>query len=288
MSAPPFVDGNRIREALSVGAAADALHAALRAGLDPELEPARDHISIGDGQLLMMPAEVGPHATVKLVTIGGTPRIQGICAVFDTRTLSPLALLDGVGLTNLRTPAVSLLAVRRMLAGDPRRLLVFGAGPQASLHADAFRAEFGLTDVMFVHRATPEDEVRRAVSRADLICCATTARAPLFDGALVPDRAVVVAIGSHERSARELDARLVGRATVAVESRQSALREAGDVILAGLAGSALLTLAELAAGRSVADDRPRVFKSTGMSWEDTVVAAAVLDAVGIAGRRDAK
>jgi ornithine cyclodeaminase len=106
-----------------------------------------------------------------------------------------------------------------------------------------------------------------------VVCCCTTAREPLFDGAAVRDDAVVVAIGSHEPDARELDTTLMRRATVVVESRASALREAGDVLLAGLGGDDLVTLAE-----HVAIDlrRPRVFKSTGMAWEDAVVASAVV------------
>ncbi len=89
----------------------------------------------------------------------------------------------------------------------------------------------------------------------------------------------MVAIGSHEPGAREVDARLVGRATVVVESRASALREAGDVIAAIEAGAigpdALHGLAALVRGElSPAPGRPRLFKSTGMAWEDLVLATA--------------
>ena len=42
----------------------------------------------------------------------------------------------------------------------------------------------------------------------------------------------MVAVGSHEPEARELDAALMRRATVVVESRASA-GTAGDVVLAG-------------------------------------------------------
>jgi ornithine cyclodeaminase/alanine dehydrogenase-like protein (mu-crystallin family) len=135
-----------------------------------------------------------------------------------------------------------------------------------------------------VSRETPREEVERSVAQADVICCATTAREPLFDGGLVSDDAVVIAVGSHEPTVREVDTRLVRRATVVVESRRSALREAGDVIAAGLGGTDLVTLADLVAGRPIPSDRPRLFKSTGMSWEDTVVATAVLDALQEEGK----
>ena len=71
-----------------------------------------------------------------------------------------------------------------------------------------------------------------ALRSADVVVCATSARAPLFDSALLRDDVVVVAVGSHEPDARELDAALLGRATVVVEDVATALREAGDVVLA--------------------------------------------------------
>jgi ornithine cyclodeaminase/alanine dehydrogenase-like protein (mu-crystallin family) len=120
------------------------------------------------------------------------------------------------------------------------------------------------------------------VAAADIVCCCTTAREPLFDGAAVPGHATVVAIGSHEPGARETDDALAARATIVVESRTSALREAGDVILAIDSGATteaeLVTLAELVRGEATpAADRPRLFKSTGMAWEDAVVAGALTD-----------
>ena len=270
----PFLDP----AALSVAAAADALEGALAAGLDPEAGPPRTIVPAGEGELLVMPAAFGPVAAVKLVTVGPTePRVQGICVVFDAATLAPVALVDGIALTNLRTPAVSLVAVRRLAAPGARRLVVFGRGPQARAHAEAL----GLDEVEFVGRDDPRrDEL---VAAADVICCCTTAREPLFDGSLVADHACVVAIGSHEPAARETDDALAARATVVVESRASALREAGDVIAAieagVLADGELVTLRDLVDGAEIPAG-PRLFKSTGMAWEDAVVAGATLAADG--------
>jgi ornithine cyclodeaminase/alanine dehydrogenase-like protein (mu-crystallin family) len=261
----------------SVTAAADVLEQALRAGLDPEADSPRDAVALAGGELLVMPSAANGHPAVKIVTVGGEPRIQGVCIVFDGATLAPAALIDGIGLTNLRTAAVSALAVRRLAVPDARRLLVLGRGPQAHAHVAAMRAIRPIERVDMVGREG--GELHDLVATADIICCCTTAREPLFDGGLVADHATVVAIGSHEPEARETDDALAGRASVIVESRASALREAGDVIGALAAGAlreeALITLADLVRGEATpAPGRPRLFKSTGMAWEDAVLAAA--------------
>jgi ornithine cyclodeaminase len=277
----PFFDAAEVERRLGVSQAADALEAALLAGLDPEADPPRGAVELDRGQLLLMPSASARHPVVKLVTVGGEPRIQGICVIFDRTTLAPRALADGIAVTNLRTPAVSALAVRHLAVPDARRLVVFGRGPQARAHSEALRAVRPLEQVDMVGRDhTGVDDL---VAAADVVCCCTTAREPLFDGAAVPDHATVVAIGSHERDARETDDALAARATIVVESRTSALREAGDVILAIDSGATaeheLVTLAELVRGEATpAADRPRLFKSTGMAWEDAVVAGALAEA----------
>jgi ornithine cyclodeaminase/alanine dehydrogenase-like protein (mu-crystallin family) len=276
----PFLDADEVRRRLDAPSAAEALEAALLDGLDPEADPPRAAVELDRGQLLVMPSAAARHPVVKLVTIGGEPRIQGVCVVFDGETLAPLALVDGIALTNVRTAAVSALAVRHLAIPDARRLLVFGRGPQAHAHMEAMRAVRPIELVDMVGRDQAREGVDELVAAADVVCCCTTAREPLFDGSLVADHAVVVAIGSHEPDLRETDDALAGRATVVVESRASALREAGDVILAIEAGATsadeLVTLAELVRGDARPDPvRPRLFKSTGMSWEDAVIAATL-------------
>ncbi len=298
MSAPPFHDAAAIARLLPHAAAVDALEAALRDGLDPEADPPRTSAAAENGELLLMPSAAGGGLGVKLVTIGGEPRVQGVYVLFDGATLAPAALLDGIGLTDLRTSAVSALAVRHLAAREPRRLAVFGSGPQARAHVRALRATAPIEHVAIVGRDPARAEALarelrddphaiavapagpEAVCAADVVCCCTTAREPLFDGDAVAEEAVVVAIGSHEPEAREVDERLAARATVVVESRASALREAGDVIQAIAAGAVrdeeLVTLAALVRGEAAAEaGRPRLFKSTGMAWEDLVLAAAV-------------
>jgi ornithine cyclodeaminase/alanine dehydrogenase-like protein (mu-crystallin family) len=277
----PYLSAEDVARYLTPVVAIDALDAALTAGLDPESDPPRRFVSLGHGELILMPSEVSGHVAVKLLTIGGEPRVQGVVVVFDGTTLAPAALIDGIALTNLRTSAVSALAVHHLAPAGAERLVVFGRGPQAHAHVEAMRAVRPIAHADLVGR--DHTGAGALVAAADIVCCCTTASAPLFDGALVADHATVVAIGSHDPQARETDDALAARATVVVESRVSALREAGDVVCAiesgALAPGALVTLSELVRGVAEIGPGPRLFKSTGMSWEDAAMAGALVSLI---------
>ncbi|APE26650.1 ornithine cyclodeaminase [Streptomyces venezuelae] len=292
---------------LGPAAATHVLAEVLRAGLDPDAGPPRTAVPVPAGELLLMPAASGAYAGVKIAGVApgnparGLPRITGSYLLLDGADLRPLALLDGAALTELRTPAVSALAVRLLTPSDrPLRLVLFGAGPQAYGHLEAVLAAREVAEAVVVARepvggralagyartlgvlartGAPDD-----VAAADLVVCCTTARAPLFDGALVAPGATVVAVGSHEPSARETDTALVTRSEVYVEARGAALREAGDLLVPlseGAIGAEHVAgdLAELVTGRRTpSPGRPRLFKSVGMAWEDLAVAAALYEA----------
>jgi ornithine cyclodeaminase len=289
--------------ALGPAGAVAAVREALAGGLDPDSDVPRAVVPLAHGQGLLMPSESGGWFGVKIATVApgnatrGLRRINATYLLHDSATLTPVALLDGVALTTLRTPAVSVAACLdrlRALAdgGGGLRLVVFGAGPQGEGHVAAVRAHVPVADVTVVTRRgghVPGWADRRLtadgggaadrVRRADVVVTATSAREPVVDGRLVRDGAVVLAVGSHEPDARELDSVLMGRATVLVESRATALREAGDVVMAvhegSLAPDDLVTLAELTGSRAdVPADRPLVVKTCGMGWQDLVVAVA--------------
>lgn len=276
--------------------AIEATRAALRDGLDPEAGWARSVVPVEHGQMLLMPAEWSRYAGIKVATIApdnpsvGRPRIQGLYLLLDGETLTPLAMLDGADLTTLRTAAVSALAVDLLAVREASRLVVFGTGPQARSHIAAIRAVRPVDEVVVIGR-NPDMAARFAsevdgrvgttveVARADVVVCATTSRTPLFNGAMLPRHVTVVAVGSHEPNAREVDDTTVCGSTVVVEARSAALREAGDIVLPLAAGvfdpDTLVCLASVVRGTVTIDmDRPRLFKSVGMAWEDLVIAAS--------------
>ncbi|WP_371526435.1 ornithine cyclodeaminase family protein [Streptomyces sp. NBC_01283] len=305
--APPYVDAEAMARLVPMSTAIEAVEAALGTGLDPEKEPPRGVVDVPGGQLLMMPSSTRSYTGVKIATVTprnaarDLPRVQGVYLLLDGTTHTPVALLDGIALTSLRTPAVSGAAIRHLAVPEAGRLLVFGTGPQAWGHVEAVRAvrpTLAHVDVVarnpervaaFVERcrdaglsaapATPAD-----VATADVVCCCTTAREPLFDSALLPSHATVAAVGSHEPDAREVDEKLLRRGLVVAESHEVAMRECGDIVLATASGAfdmnTLRTLDELVRGEvKLPDGQPRLFKSAGMAWEDLAVAAAVYEGV---------
>jgi ornithine cyclodeaminase len=141
---------------------------------------------------------------------------------------------------------------------------------------DRSRAE-ALADRLGRDGLSAEVGTADAVAEADLVACTTTAREPLFDGRLLPEGTCVVAIGSHEPDAREVDESVLRRAArIVVEAPTVAMREAGDVIIGVRAGA--ISESDLVGLREAVRLEPvtgvSVFKGVGMGWQDLVVAAA--------------
>jgi ornithine cyclodeaminase len=307
-----FLDEPATYAAATIGQCADALEVALRAGLPGEPDPARIFVDLPPGELLLMPSRVTGTPTVKIVTIHHDadrpdPRIKGVHVVFDPVSLAPTVIMDAAALTVMRTTAVSIVALRMIAKPDCDTLVVFGAGPQARAHIDAIIAEWPIRHVTVVARR-PEraadmvadatirnadveftlvhtDDAAPAIREARIIVAATTATSALFDAADARDDVAAVAVGTHSPTCCELPSELVGRSFVVVEERESALREAGDVVCAITAG--LMTPDDIAADLTqvarrsveVPEGGSRVFKSMGMAWEDAVVSARIAEGV---------
>jgi ornithine cyclodeaminase/alanine dehydrogenase-like protein (mu-crystallin family) len=301
---PTYISAGELEAALSYEDAVDALDQAFRVE-DPSAGPIRSHLTIPGGELLLMPAHSAGGAGVKLVTLAGAnparglPFIHGVFVLFAAETLVPSAILDGAALTALRTAAVSALATRYLARSEARRLVVFGAGTQARAHVYAMHAVRPIEHVTIVGNGSTRApllaaELRdegidatvgdaAAVAHADIVCTCTTSRVPVFDAASVTPGTHVNAIGAYRPDTRELEATLLSRALVVVETHQSALAEAGDVVLAmadgALGSNAVHELAAVVRGELTRAhvDQITVFKSVGLALEDLTIAAAAAD-----------
>src|SRR5436853_6445698 len=131
-----------VEEVLDLDALLDALaaaHAELSAG-QASLVPRMGAFAGETGILGAMPA-YAPSSGLgcKLVTLfpgnRDRPTHQAVIALFEPRTGTPVALMDGTYITAMRTAAAASLAARLLARSDARVLAILGTGVQsASAH----------------------------------------------------------------------------------------------------------------------------------------------------------
>lgn len=307
----PFLDADAIRRSVTVADLLDAVEAAYRdvaAGRDRS--PLRSHVDLADGSLLLMPGirEGGTGATVKLVTImpgnaaRGLPTIHALVAWFEAATGRPLAILDGAEITAMRTGAASGVATRLLARQDAATLAVIGAGAQAAWQVRAVLGARPIRQVLVYARdgerraglarrmadetgieVVAVDTAEHAVREADVICCATTSTEPVFDAAWVRPGTHVNGIGAFRPGMVELPPALFARAAlVAIDAREAALEEAGDLLAAieagAIAEAALVEIGTIGRDRVASRDPEAitVFKSVGLAIQDVAAAGLVV------------
>jgi len=264
----------------------------------------------GDGRAAMQPrvrCEVGG---VKLSTLGAVIPAQGVLGAKVYSTIAGrfsfaillfsadggelLACLSAGEITRLRTAATSAIAIRHLVASQPRCLTVFGTGTLGRAHVEYLATALPLEEIVLCSRSR-SDEIRAAmeamvgkpvrfadpeaaVEGADVVVTASRSATPLVSGACFKTGAVIAAVGSSLPHARELDDTAVRRAgIVAVEWREQSFEEAGDLRLAdpaALAGK-VAELGEVIVGTAAPRPGPgdlRIFKSVGVGLEDIAVA----------------
>jgi ornithine cyclodeaminase len=291
-----------------MAAAIDALEFAFGRDRPPE-SLMRTHVEVADGTLLLMPAATEAGVGVKLVTVNpanparGLPFIHAIYVLFAPGTLEPVAVIEGAALTALRTAAVSGLATRHLARKDAHRLVLFGAGVQATAHLEAMlavrpidwvgvvgRTQGGvqhLVELARSHGVAARGAGPEAVADADLVCTCTTSGEPVFAGSLLRPGVHVNAVGSFQPHTRELDDEAVRASRIVVETREAALAEAGDLLIPmgkGVIGESDIAadLAQVVRGAVVrrTPEDVTLFKSVGVAFEDLVVAAAAFERLG--------
>ena len=202
----------------------------------------------------------------------------------DPETGTPLAVMDGRLITEMRTAAVSAAATKLLASPDAKILAILGSGVQARSHVEALRLVRQFEEIRVwsntkAHAERFADEIgagamsaEDAVRDADVIVTATSSKMSILRGVWLKPGCHVNAIGACRPDWRELDDHAMAN-VVLVDSREAALKESGDVILSGAQIHAELGQA-LAGKIDTRASETTVFKSLGMAVED--IAAALL------------
>ncbi len=236
-----------------------ARQAYVKRAMERVLEPLRTWFTIpGGASFYFMPAHVlGLRTvTVKVVSVRSgngnksLPSTSATIYVFDSKTGYALARIEGDTLTAIRTAASSALATDILALKEVDTLGVIGTGKQAQAHVPAILEVRKVSRVLvysrskahraaFVRRvskntsipvsaATSAEEVAR---KSDVLVLATSSPVPLFKGGSVSRGTHVNAIGAALPSSREMDAALVKRSVLVVDSVEQAVATYGDIMI---------------------------------------------------------
>ena len=223
----------------------------------------------------------------------GLPTIQGVIGVFDAADGRVLAVVDSASVTNLRTAATTMLAIRLLARGDARTAAIVGCGAQGLAHAQALRAATDIDQVVLydsdpavaanvaaaVPGARTATTVRAATLPSDVVITCTPSTKPFLGPDDVRPGTLVAAVGSDNDRKLEIEPALLARARIVTDSTAQCVKM-GELkqqlpTPARVSGE----LMDAVAGR-VARTRPDeivVFDSTGMAIEDLALCAALLE-----------
>lgn len=288
--------------------------AAMRRGMEAlfrgEIDaPLRTPIHQPAGVSLFMPAASTDSVGIKIVSVFGDnpknrlPVINGVYILVDHETGVPVAVMDAIYMTALRTGATAGLATDLLAPPDASVLTIFGAGGQAQSLISGVQAVRPIAEIRVVSKggssaqrlaaqqAIPSMalvDTRKALEGADIVITATPSTEPLFVTAMLNSPVHVSAIGSYSLDMRELPADCFADADVVVEHRASAIAESGEINDAlsqkVIGPDALIELGALIAGEAtLAGHRRTIFKSMGHAAQDITIADEIYTAAKAQG-----
>ena len=244
----------------------------------------------------IMPAVGADLMAVKLVTVfennTALPTHQAVIQLFSAETGEPLATIDGRLITEMRTAAVTAIAARLFTPDKPLTLAILGSGVQARAHLHALRLVREIREVRVWSRTPAHAEafayemgaaplpLEHAIRGADIVIGVANVSEPLILGRYLSETAFVAAIAAVGASKRELDNDAMN-ASIIVESRESALRESGDIIDTGTPIYA--ELGEILTSKIPLppSNRRVVYKGLGIAAEDLAAARLVYEAASL-------
>jgi len=251
---------------------------------------------LGRGEL-PPPAIAGVHAAggafhIKAAIAGGrfaakinanffeaVPRIKGVVVLADAADGRPLAIMDSIEITILRTGAATAVAAKALARSDARTALICGCGLQGRIQARA-RSRVRPIERFFAREIGAE--VVEEVVPADVVITCTPSRAAFLDR--VAPGTFVAAVGADSEEKSEIAPALLAASKVVTDVTEQCAA-IGDLHHAIAAGAmtrqgVYAELGEIVAGRKPGrerEDEVIVFDSTGMALQDVAAASIVYD-----------
>jgi ornithine cyclodeaminase/alanine dehydrogenase-like protein (mu-crystallin family) len=271
-------------------------------------------VTIREGVTLFMPAYLPSVESLgaKIVSVfpknieSDLPTLHALVILCNAKTGEPTAVMEGTYLTALRTGAASGVATGLLSLKDARTAAIIGAGIQGRTQLEAVCCTRDIQSVWVYdinHKAAEDfaEEMRnhgspipseiivahspaKAVSDADIICCATTSFLPVFEDDDLKLGTHINGVGSYTPNMQEIPEETILRSKVVVDSLSAALQEAGDLIIplekklfseSHIHGEIGQVASGQIPGRE-SDEEITLFKSVGVAVQDVAVAELVL------------
>lgn len=306
-----------VSELLSLDACITAVEQAFRLQTEGKVPPPRFlGFPAPDGGFHIKAAAMRPYFAAK--TNGnfplnrgrfGMPTIQGVIVLCDGDNGSPLALLDSIAITTLRTGAATAVAARYLARPSSATASICGCGQQGRIQLRA------LTRVLRLERAFAYDidpaaagrvaremsevtglevvavaDLEDAILRSDVCVTCTPSQHPFVRPGFVPPGLFLAAVGADSEEKQELDSRILAAATVVVDvlDQCATIGELHHAVREGIMAEDAVhaELGEVVAGRKVGRSFPDeviVFDSTGSALQDLAAAAIVYEKASTAG-----
>ena len=231
------------------------------------------------------------------------PNIQGLLLLSDARNGYPLAVMDSIEITILRTGAATAVAAKYLARPDSKAATICGCGNQGIVQlralarvlpierafafdinqsqADAFSKD--LTRELAITVEAVQD-AGAAVRKSDVCITCTPARKFILRKENVAAGTFVAGVGADNEEKQELDPKLLASSKVVTDIREQCA-EIGDLhhaIEAGLMQSQDVhaELGEIVAGRKpgrTSNEEITIFDSTGTALQDVAAAATVYE-----------
>jgi ornithine cyclodeaminase len=222
---------------------------------------------------------------------------------FDAANGRLLGVIEADRLGMMRTGAIGGVAAKWLARKDAEVVGMFGSGWQAHGQLEALARARKITRVKVYSRTrdrlerfcgemreklsldvVPAASAEDAVRGSDIVVTITKSATPVFSGEWLAPGTHVNAAGSNSLVRREIDERTVLMASrIVVDSRATALKEAGDLLPAldqgRIGAGALAEIGEVIAGirpGRTAPDEVTLFESQGMAIQDLAIAAHLL------------
>jgi alanine dehydrogenase len=236
-------------------------------------------------------------------TSNGLPTIQGVLTLFDATTGVPLAVMDSIAITIIRTAAATAVAARHLSRPDSSVVTIVGCGAQANAQLQALAIVRPVARAFAVDAApgvaesfgrnaterlgfpvTASESVLEATRDSDIIVTCTPSRKAYLGREHVSPGAFIAAVGADSEHKQELEPSLLAASAV-VTDNTTQCATIGDLHHAIHSGA--MTIEDVRAELAIVVADPRrgrrdakeivIYDSTGVAFQDVVASALVYE-----------